>query len=342
MANQCAFYYSAAQSHEPKLNLKRQLSLALYGQKPSDEKLYFFWVDQLPRENYKDWFLKKFPGLGSYTPFLPTDFSTHGIVRYRSRPTLLFDDLSEDPIIGSKKIETAEWIREQSSIVLRAFLGNYKGKTSPSIIAAIDDLHTLLTDVSNDRLGFGFVATGPPEKGGIVLGTLRIFSGGQDFSDSHPLLPMEQSFLKDGVNPDTSYRLAKLRRSHPGKSLFEIGSHSINIPENKDPKLAERVRTIIDLFYLRYYLSRIDDDAIFFSHVLNPIVARKNGIRYGLRTVEKVTVPGQKEIERIQEATAKTIKQRLAESYGIDKTQLPDYIKLQFDPESNLDSNFEF
>lgn len=346
LAGQCFSFYSMRPADRAVYKINRQLLTALNGTAESNMKLSFFWIVQWSQKSSSYWlkredpiWYKEFPDL--YKP--PTENSFVRFTDFRLPKDLAYLHETENvaPIRGHVEVESHEWIRNQSLVVLRAFLKNYEGKSSPAATRAVEDLHKLLNEVSNDRLGFGYVSTGPPEKGGIILGTFRIFSGHQNFSHTSPLLPMERSLLKDNVKPKILERLAKIRAENPNRMIFELGSHSINIPEHLDPRLADRVRSILDLFYLRYYLARMDDDAIFLSHVLNPIVARKNAIQYGLITKERVRIPGQNEIEHIQEATTTEIANRLGTAYGIEGASSLPAIQL-FPPPGASDYGFGF
>jgi len=61
--------------------------------------------------------------------------------------------------------------------MLKAFIQNYKGRTSETIIQAIKDLESLMANLANERQSFGYVATAPASHGGEMLATMRVYNG---------------------------------------------------------------------------------------------------------------------------------------------------------------------
>ena len=239
---------------------------------------------------------------------------TQAFVLRSGRPIAIYqnnsDFTSEVPLKGLNASLTGPDI---SNIELvEAFIQNFKHRGSPEIIAAIRELEGLVSALANSRQGFGYVATAPAAAGGEIQGTFRVFNGSPMHSHAPAELPMEYLFEKYGIETETSKRLKKLREV-PNSLIFEIGKFSVDGP----PAIAERVRNLLELFLMRYYLDTYSPDANYFVHCTSLAHLRRYEQRYGLTLIETVQVPGSDKQEYVLYGTGKQIRDALSKVHPI-------------------------
>jgi hypothetical protein len=270
----------------------------MVGADASENELYFYWHTAYPTE------LKKRPD-GKLT-------AVHSSSRMRLYHN--HHDLSvPEPLQAVNTLFGSQDTSNQR--MLRGFIENYKERVSEEIIQEVKAIEDLIASLSDNRQSFGYVASAPAEWGGILFGTFRVFNGTQSHSQSSPLTPMERSFLLDGVNTKTAERLAALRKLNPNTLIFEIGKFSVNAPA----KIARRVRNMLELFFLRYYVDALPPDAHFFVHAVTEAHVRLYVSRYGFHVVEEVKVPGQVETEYILEANGEELRQAFEKIHGLPR-----------------------
>lgn len=196
--------------------------------------------------------------------------------------------------------------------ILEGYLNVYRKQAGDQVIEAIRSLEEVMISVAEPRQSFGFVATGPSQMGGELLGTFRVYNGVPSHTDTPAYLPLEYSLAKNKVATKTAQKLEQMRRQNPNALLFELGRLSIHGPA----QVNVRTKTLLDLFLLRRYLDVLPDDALFYAHCASETLARANRQHYGFEIVEEVAVPG-KGTQYILEATARKIRETFEKRYSL-------------------------
>lgn len=257
--------------------------------------LYFYWHIAYPAE------LKKLEA----NRFLLTP--SHKRMRiYQNDP----DPLAENPL---KPVNTFMGTQDVSNIQLvEAFLKNFKNRATPETEASIREIEKLIATLANPRQGFGYVSTAPAEKDGRLIGTFRFFNGSPSHSDTPADLPFEYEFRQLEIQTKSSALVQKLRED-PNAVIFEIGKLSIQAKSS----IAKRVRNLLELFWLRYYVDTYTADAQYFVHCDSLAHVEHYERRYGLRLIETVPVPQLRETHFILSATGTEIRQALQKHHPI-------------------------
>lgn len=199
--------------------------------------------------------------------------------------------------------------------ILREFIKNYEGKVPEEIIQEIEYIESEIGRTSDDRQSFGYVATALAEFGGKILGTYRVFNGTRAHSTTDPRLPSERSFSFRKLKTKTAAYLKHLRRKKPNLPIFELGKFS-NIG---DATVQERVRSLIELFWLRYFIDNAPPDAIFVAHVDSKAHVRRYQSRYGFKIFEQIITDGKETNEFVLMATAAELREAFSKLYPIVK-----------------------
>jgi hypothetical protein len=272
----------------------------LVGTSPSEKELYFYWHMPSPIE------LKKV-GPFLYRPVLSN-----------SRMRVFRNQLDLDKQSPLEAVNTLFGRQDTSNqTILNEFIANFKSRAEPEAVAAVESVHKLIAKLSNRRQSFGYVATAPAELGGVLLGTFGMFDATAGHSQSSARSPLETSFFLDKVSPEMSEKLAELRKKNPQALIFEMGSFSIHIPDGYPENTKMRVRNLLELFVLRYYVEALPPDTLFIAHASSAELVKRHEERFGLRAIETVRIPGQANPEYILVATGREVGKVLRKTHRL-------------------------
>lgn len=268
----------------------------LHGDAAKGEKeLYFYWHTGLPMNLQK------------------TDTGKYALVPSGKRMRTYqnhSDPASEHPL---QVVNTLMGRQDTTNVeMVEAFIENFKDRGSPQIIAAIKELEEMIANMANPRQSFGLVATAPVAAGGKVLGTFRVLNGIPSQSNTPAYLAFEYLFRVYGVRSKTVELLEKLRHD-PNALILEIGKFSIDAP----PEVVDRVRNLLELFLLRYYIDTYPPETNYFVHCVSKAHVRRYEQRYGLRVIEEVHVPGKGTVEYILSGTGHDLRQAFSKLHAI-------------------------
>lgn len=198
--------------------------------------------------------------------------------------------------------------------MIEAFKSNYSRYVSQGVMQAVDGIETHIQNLSDPRQSFGLVATAPPELGGRIIATFRVFKGTVSHSNTPAEFPAEYSFKNDNVQPEIGKKLVELRKKNPNQLLHEFGKFFVNADSKRE---AERARALLELFILNKYIDTVPADTIAIIHTVTPTQNAKHEQHYGFQVIENFSVAGQAEQDYILLATAKEMQTTLRRTYPL-------------------------
>lgn len=242
-------------------------------------------------------------------------------VRYKSNKSRRVYQNNEDlnspfPLQATNKL-MGVMLPFKNDSILRAVYKNYEGRIQDEIIDMVKGVEEQIAQTADDRQEIGFVATGHPDYGGKIIGTMRFFNGTKAHSPSPAMLPLEYAFKMRGIPLQTSEKLQVLREQNPNALIYEIGKFSLEAPV----EYRDRARSLLELFWLKHYVDTMPE-ATFYAHVATRAHLRLYQNRYGFRVAEEISIPGHKEKEYIIKATAEDFRKAFEKLYPIPRIQV--------------------
>jgi hypothetical protein len=278
--------------------------------KNGDTPLYFYWH-------------MSFPAL---VKFEHNQFILYPATK-RSRHFLTDSDIENSNPIAIRNtlfMKKDVWDHE----LVEKFLEKLERNASPEVIQSVRDVEAEIGLKSEIRQGYGYASFEPFHLNPNLLGSWRVYNGTATHSATPAALPFEIGYKQKKIRTRIAKKIKNIRRFTPNRRIFEIGKRFLDreaaiTKDANETNTISRVRAILDLFLLRYYIDVNPPDSLFYIQVSDPKLVDSLNQRYGFRKVATIRPKGQTEVDYILEAEGHEISENLRKIFDIPKLGFP-------------------